>query len=381
MKHTLEHLGRLVACDTRNPPRDPTGIAALYDYVRGVLGPCGYAVVEDRDLGEGCRWLLLERGTAHGRPLVNIHVDTVPLDQGWTSNPFALAIADAGSQHGRPFDAAALALTPPEARAVGLGACDTKGALACYLRAAETSRGPGALLLTSDEEAGQSTCVRTFRIEHPVESLDVMVAEPTGCKAVCVHRGIGTCRGIFRGSGGHASLPHALADSANHQAVQWAHRALDLAASRPELRFNLGVVQGGLKSNMVASSCEVRFGIRPPFGVDSAFVIDELLALVPDRDRVEWVVGYVASPLPPPGRRSDDAEHLVASLGLPLGDPVDFFTEAALFAEAGARAFVFGPGDIAQAHLAGEWVAVAQLAEATAVYHRLLSAEPPGGTP
>lgn len=381
MKRTLEHLAHLVGCDTRNPPRDPAGVAALYDYARGALGAHGYGVVEDRDLGEGCRWLLLERGAAHGRPLVNVHVDTVPLDDGWQTNPFELALHDGSNAAPRRFDPGDLTTPRADARAVGLGACDIKGALACYLRAAEETSGPAALLLSSDEEAGSSRCVRTFVAEHPTASLDVMVAEPTACKAVCVHRGIGTGVGVFRGFGGHASRPHALADSANHQAVRWAHRALELAAGRPELRFNLGTIEGGIKSNMVAASCQLRFGVRPPFGIDSASVVDELFALAPDHDRVEWVRGYVAPPLPAPGRRSDDAERLVASLGLALGDPVDFFTEAALFSEGGARAFVFGPGDIAQAHSAGEWVALAQLEGATRAYARLLSHEGSGGTP
>ncbi len=376
MKRLLQHLAELVGFDTRNPPRAPASVDALYQYVTRAMAPTGFAVVEDRDLQDGCRWLLLERGASVGRPLVNIHVDTVPLDGPWQSNPFELAVHDGSAAAPRRFDVADLALPRDDARAVGLGACDIKGALACYLRAAEETSGPGALLLTSDEEAGASRCVRTFVGVHPVASMDVMVAEPTSCAAVCVHRGIGTCAGTFRGSGGHASRPHALADSANHQAVQWAHRALELAAARPELRFNLGTVEGGVKSNMVAASCTVRFGVRPPFGVDSAGVVDELCALAPDRDRVEWTRGYVAPPLPAPGRRSDDAERLAASLGLPLGDPVDFFTEAALFSQAGARAFVFGPGDIAQAHTAGEWVALHELDLAWRTYARLL-----GGTP
>ena len=48
-------------------------------------------------------------------------------------------------------------------------------------------------------------------------------------------------------------------------------------------------------------------------------------------------------------------------LRLPVGNAVDFWTEASLFSQAGLTAFVYGPGDIAQAHTADEWVALAQL--------------------
>lgn len=373
MKRTLIHLARLVAFDTRNPPRDPAGVAALYDYASGVLVASGFTLVEDRELGDGCRWLLLERGAAAGRPLVNVHVDTVPLAEGWQTDPFDLTLIEGpNGVPGRRFAAEGLAAPSEQARAVGLGACDIKGALAAFLAAAEVTTGPGALLLTSDEEAGSSRCVRTFAGERSTAGLDVMVAEPTGCRAVCVHRGIGTCKGIFSGASGHASGPTALADSANHQAVRWASRALEEAMARPDLRFNLGAIEGGLKANMIASSCRVTFGVRPPFGVESQAIVEQLCALAPDQERVAWTAGYVAPPLPAPGRRRDEAERVVASLGLELGGPVDFFTEAALFSAAGARAFVWGPGDIAQAHTAGEWVALAEIEEAARSYARLL---------
>ena len=40
---------------------------------------------------------------------------------------------------------------------------------------------------------------------------------------------------------------------------------------------------------------------------------------------------------------------------------MDFWTEASLFSAAGLTAFVYGPGDIAQAHTADEWVSLEQL--------------------
>ena len=55
-----------------------------------------------------------------------------------------------------------------------------------------------------------------------------------------------------------------------------------------------------------------------------------------------------------------------------MGDPVDFWTEASLFSEAGFTAFVYGPGDIAQAHTAGEWVSLQELSVVADTYKRLL---------
>jgi acetylornithine deacetylase len=51
---------------------------------------------------------------------------------------------------------------------------------------------------------------------------------------------------------------------------------------------------------------------------------------------------------------------------------VDFWTEAALFSAAGYTAFVYGPGDIAQAHSADEWVALDQLQQYAETIYRIV---------
>ena len=49
--------------------------------------------------------------------------------------------------------------------------------------------------------------------------------------------------------------------------------------------------------------------------------------------------------------------------------------DAGLFAEAGLPGVVFGPGSIAQAHTAREWVALDQVERATAFFTNLLQTE------
>ena len=180
---------------------------------------------------------------------------------------------------------------------------------------------------------------------------------------------------MFNGTGGHASSPRALVDSAVHEAVRWSARALAFAEesearrykSLSGIRFNLGVLNGGTKANMIASTAELRFGVRPLPDQKPEALIAAITALAPRADRVMWTPGFVAPPL------SGNGAALAAELGLAAADPVDFWTEAALFAEAGLPAIVYGPGDIAEAHTAGEWVRLAELAEAEATYERLLS--------
>jgi acetylornithine deacetylase len=349
----LPLLERLVAFDTQNPPRriGPDGILA---FLAEALGPGFDCTVTD--LGDGCVSLLAVRGTPG--LLFNVHVDTVPAGEGWTSDPLRLAVEGD--------------------RAIGRGAADIKGAAACLVAAARRAPGDVALLFTSDEEAGSSRCIRHFLAgEHGFEG--VVVAEPTGCRAVLEHRGIATATGRFHGVGGHASAPRALEDSALHEAVRWASRALAFAEESEArryrnlsgIRFNLGVLGGGTKANMIASSADLRFGVRPLPDQRPEDLVAAITGLAPRAGRVTWEPGFTAPPLPAAGKLGG-AMALASALALETGEPVDFWTEAALFSEAGLPAIVFGPGDIAQAHTAGEWVTLADLAAAEATYERIL---------
>lgn len=358
---TLAHLERLVAFDTRNPPRAISGEGGIIDYLHNALTSAGL-VCEVVDLGEGCVYLLATRGAPS--LLINVHIDTVPADPGWTVDPHRLVVADG--------------------RATGLGACDIKGAAACLLAVIGETSGPAALLFSSDEEAGSSRCVRHFIEQRTFD--DVLVAEPTRCAAVAEHRGIGAATLFFNGVGGHASAARALRDSAVHEAVRWASRALEHAAASEDtgsgalrgLRLNLGAIEGGVKANMIAATANIRLGVRPPPEVPPPLALEQLLELAPDLSRVRLAPGFSAPPLPACGAaklaeaRAASAA-LAARLGLTIGPPVDFWTEAALFSAAGANALVFGPGDIAQAHTAGEYVALTDLVTAAAAYRRVLS--------
>ena len=71
------------------------------------------------------------------------------------------------------------------------------------------------------------------------------------------------------------------------------------------------------------------------------------------------------------GRQLVEGHPFVGRVGL-----VDFWTEASLFSQAGLTAFVFGPGDIAQAHTADEWVALDQLDTYAAHAARIIGSTP-----
>jgi acetylornithine deacetylase len=355
---TLHHLEALVSYDTRNPPR-AIGTGGIFDYLRKHLP--GFRI-EVTDYGDGAVSMLAVRGNP--RRLFNVHLDTVPSSEAWSADPHKLRVtAD---------------------RAIGLGACDIKGAAAGLLTAAAETQGDAAFLFSTDEEANDPRCIAGFlATAHGFE--DVIVAEPTLCEAVLAHRGISSVLLRFRGMAGHASGANALQASALHQAMRWGGAALDYVESQTYqrfggmtgLRFNIGRVEGGIKANMIAPSAEVRFGFRPlpSMSIDA---LHERFGTLVEAGAIERYEETFRGPSLPSGDIADaeqlrlEARDLADALQLPTGNAVDFWTEASLFSAAGLTAIVYGPGDIAQAHTADEWVELQQLQRYTESIIRIL---------
>lgn len=351
----LDHLEALVAFDTQNPPRAIDGDSEIFAYCRKVL-PSGF---ETRiwDHGEGhVSWLAVR-----GRPrlLFNVHLDTVPVGDGWSSDPHRLRVEDG--------------------RAYGRGACDIKGAAAALLALAGHGAGNLALLFTSDEEGAGGCCVARFLAAGEAERFDqVIVAEPTSCKAVLGHRGFLSVRGRFRGTPGHSSEARALSENANHRMARWAARALQLAEERkaspddPGSCLNIGIVEGGTKSNVIAGAAFVHWSARLRPSESNDEFLEDIRACADTDAEVDWDVPFRGEPLPAGGQNDGAARAWCESRRLPTGGPVDFWTEASLFSAAGLPAVVLGPGHIEQAHQTDEWVALTQLRKSYDLYGQLV---------
>ena len=347
---TLRHLKALVACDTSNPPRKIKQ-SGLIEY----LSSLDFIAPQITDLGEGSLNILLTKGSP--KYLINVHLDTVPAGDGWQSDPYDLTINDG--------------------RAFGLGACDIKGAAACLLTLIEKGLENYAILFSTDEEAGQSTCIKEYiKIQHAFEG--VIVAEPTQNKAVTCHRGILTGTQEFFGLAGHSSEQRALTDNAIHKLTKWSDAALKVAESYNSksfkdlqgIGFNLGLVEGGIKPNIIADYAQVKFGMRPLPGQSFDELLGEFKATTSENN-AKFTAGFIAPALPASGDVSE-AESFADELGLALSPPVNFWTEASLFSEAGYRAIVYGPGNIADAHQPNESVDLGELNQALIDFKKII---------
>lgn len=349
----IKHLTKLVSFDTTNPPRKIKE-SGIVEYLEEVLVGAEISVT---DYGNGSINVLAVKGEP--KYLFNYHIDTVPVTAGWSSDPFDLRKND-----GKLF---------------GLGACDIKGAAACMLACIEAGADNYAVLFSSDEEHGSSLCVRSFlKDKHNFEG--VVVAEPTNAKAVLAHRGIITATMMFCAESGHSSESRALKDNANHQAAKWIVDAIDWAAGQLAKSyqglsgtcFNVGRVEGGIKPNIIAPKAEIKFGLRPLPGKQPDKVLSQLLGNCNVSASSEVSIGFKAPSLPAT-INFEQNQDLAQDLGLPIGEPVNFWTEASLFSESGYAAIVYGPGSISQAHTADEWVSISDLEQVANQYWRILS--------
>lgn len=350
----LDHLQHLLQFDSQNPPRDLAAESPMFDHLRQEL--TADFNIDIVDHGEGHVSFLAVRGDPN--VLFNCHLDTVPCGDDWSVPP--------------------LQLTLKNDRAYGRGSCDIKGAAAVLLTLAQTSEQPLALLFTTDEEGSNGCCVERFlQTDIARRFQQVVVCEPTRCEAVFTHRGYLSVLGHFSGTAGHSSEPQALSENANHRAARWASAALDYCQGEADAGrrtcFNLGRLQGGKKSNVIAADCDLHWSARLPPGADNQALLDALSALADAPQHAAWQVPFSGPPLPAAGQTDAQAQAFAKSCGLPTSSPVHFWTEAALFSAADMPALVLGPGDIAQAHTIDEWVALEQLDRAAELYATIMA--------
>jgi acetylornithine deacetylase len=360
----LNHLQALIAFNSENPPRNINADHPMINYIDKTLSDAGFEVcIEDYGLGRVN--LFCRRGRSP--VLFNVHLDTVPASSQWQRHPFQMSIENQ--------------------RAYGLGACDIKGAAACLLAIAQSTHGDMAILFSTDEEGSDPCCVHRFcESPHLHEFNRVVVAEPTQCQAVLAHRGFVSVLGKFKGVAGHSSEPRALVDNAIHRSAQWINAASVLAADEQQnehhgyrgLCFNVGAIQGGIKSNVIADAVELRWSMRQR-PLDNVHDCLARITQAGEVDDVEWLPAFIGPSLPANEAQWQQAKQWLSDSSLPSGKNVNFWTEASLFSQAGLPAIVLGSGNIAQAHCADEWVAIDELVTLTLQYQQILStAKSPG---
>jgi acetylornithine deacetylase/succinyl-diaminopimelate desuccinylase-like protein len=141
---------------------------------------------------------------------------------------------------------------------------------------------------------------------------------------------------------------------------------------------NVGVIAGGTQPNIVPAACRITVDRRTLPGETEKSVRAEMMALF--RRRKLRVRIEEQKPAPCLPLETDARLPLVRQFFRVAGQKkaagADYFCDAAVLAQAGIASVVFGPGDIAQAHTAEEWIARNSLEAATALLAKFLRSLP-----
>lgn len=360
----IDHLARLVAYPSISADSNLDLIADLAQCLEAagaraevIKSPCGT---------KANLWASMGPDMPDGLVLSG-HTDVVPVaDQDWSTDPFTLM------RH--------------EDKLFGRGTCDMKGFIAAAVTIAQRVdvHKPLHFAFTYDEEVG---CLGGRTLMPIIEACGVnpaivIVGEPTGMAVVEGHKGCCEYTTHISGLEGHGSDPAKGVNAAEY-AARYVTKLLELRgalmARTPEnSRFdppwttlNVGRISAGVAHNVIASKAEIDWEMRPVVQDDAAFVkrtlegyietemLPMMRAIYPDADISTDVIGEVAGLTPVDENTARDL--LLGLLGANAAGLVPFGTEAGLFQAIGADVVICGPGHIAQAHMADEYLEVAQL--------------------
>ncbi|NJC28014.1 acetylornithine deacetylase [Neolewinella antarctica] len=318
---------------------------------------------------------------ADGGIILSGHTDVVPtVGQPWETDPFVL--------------------TQKGDKLYGRGSCDMKGFIACCLASvphfqqANLAK-PVYFAFSFDEEIGcrsgdlTAAAIRDFYPEKPAGAI---IGEPTMLRPIVGQKGIMVYTTTVHGSQGHSSRIKDEVDAVQEAArlIVWLEDKMDalIAAGRLDDRFHpnhtsihTGKISGGSAFNIIANECSFDWEFRNIPLDDADGIINDFQAYCAERIDLKrktfsgFDVTHVAlHPPVPPLDTPEDAPivELIKELtGISETDTVSYAAEAGQFSRQGFPSVICGPGDIAQAHRANEFVGVGQLGGCMALLGRL----------
>jgi acetylornithine deacetylase len=317
-----------------------------------------------------------------GGVVLSGHTDVVPIDdQDWHTDPFTMV--ERGD------------------RLYGRGTADMKTFIAIILGALETAihaplKTPIHLAFSYDEEVGcigVPSLIRAINKAVP-KPRAVIVGEPTGMKVVSAQKGITDVRTVVAGHEAHSSQTHrgVSAVMVAAELIQYIQSLAAVAAAKGvhdhhfephHTTISVNIIEGGTAVNILAGHCAFHWDIRSLPSEDPLAYVEQLnrhckenvlprLHAVAPGCRIESSVQASAPPLR--FEADSGAEQLCRML---TGDnevrAVSYAAEAGHFQQNDLSAVICGPGFIAQAHQANEFISLEQVALGTRFFHDLVA--------
>lgn len=365
----VELISRLVQIET--PSGDMQGSRAANDLLEGAARKISsVSSIERLPSASGGEHLLIRafcnRGKNQPPTLILGHTDTVH-PRGTLSNANGLP-RDGDRLYGPGiFDMKASCLMAIEA-------------LRCLTAAGFSPQRPVTLLLTCDEEIGSATG-RPLVEREAQRAAQVLVLEPPapgGCVKTA-RKGVGAWTVAAQGIASHAGLNPEKGASAILELARQTERLHSLNDSGQGTNFNIGVIRGGTRSNVVAAQAEIEVDVRFSKMSEARRVENLMSTLEPFDKRVSLSIkgGINRGPL----ERTTEviklyhhAREIAAQLGFELGECGVGGASDGNFAAALNVPVLDGLGvDGDGAHAAHEHIFLADLAPRTALIAGLVA--------
>jgi acetylornithine deacetylase len=366
----------LVAIDSRNPSlvADGPGERLVADRLGEILAGWGFAV-SVHDVAPGRPNVIARIGPTGRSPLVlNGHLDVVGTED-MVHPPFEPVRRDG--------------------RLYGRGANDMKGGVAAMCVAAARAAARGAL---HSELIVTAVCDEEYRsigtsalVAEGLRASAAIVTEPTRLAVCPAHKGFVWFDVALHGHAAHGSRPDVGVDAIAHAGLLLAalvrHEETALRGRTHALlghpSVHASMIAGGTGWSTYPAHCTLQLERRTIPGETGDQAQAELQAICDAiaHARPAFRADVTRHTVQPPNDVPVDAAVVRALLdGLRASgqgasvDGLSCWTDAALLSAAGIPAVCFGPGDIARAHAAEEWIGEDELHIATDVLERVVSA-------
>ena len=354
-REILALLGELVAIPSTYPPGDTTRIARhCADFLSG--------------LGYSARVLQGNVVAGRGKPapsvVFNAHADTVDVGErsAWKTDPFKATLLDG--------------------RIYGLGACNSKGAMAVHLwlareiaRRGGPKRGEVVFTFVGDEENLGPNGLALLRKQGAVKPDTLVVAAQTCNRLVLEERGVMWVKVTARGRAAHAGAPR------NGESAILRMMKIIEALGRIETRrsptghestLSVGTIRGGKNTNVVPDLCTIEIDRRilPEQDFDASFAEINRIALAAGAETVELLTGTAGFQAPENGAGVKAFSEAVRTVTGKAPERLNVVgaSDARYFARDGIEILVTGPGDGADSHKPNEFVLLDELVDAALIH-------------
>ena len=307
-----------------------------------------------------------------GGVILSGHMDVVPVEgQEWSTDPFTLT--DKGDEN-----------------LYGRGSCDMKGFIACCLAVLPEMiqadlKKPIYFAFSYDEEIGclaGPALAKAIKEDYTETPKYAIIGEPSMMEPIIGQKGIYIMETYVNGSAGHSSRIKQEV-SAIHEAMRlilWLEKKMDTLVEQgekddrfhpPHSTIHIGIVNGGIAPNVIADKAHFFWDLRtiPKDSMDG--IIAEFEAYCREREKelrkiypdfkIENIENHPSVPHLDT-QIDDEVVDLIKKVsGNSNWSTVSYAAEAGQFANEGFQSAICGPGSIAQAHRANEFVAKEQL--------------------